>query len=220
MTYFLTIIVPSAVGVGDRGGASAIDDGGWTPLFDGKTLDGWKVNGGYRQLQGRGRGDRRHDRRGQPEHLPVQGRLQGLRARAGGQVRPAAELGRPGPQPRLREGRPRPREPPEGRGRLRPAVRDRPQETGTAGRFYDEGRRGKWLAEIKPEAKDAFKDDGWNRYRIVVQGNRYRSWINGVAASDFTDDVDRTASSASRSTASPRERGRIRSAGGTSASRS
>ena len=65
------------------------------------------------------------------------------------------------------------------------------KETGTAGRFYDEGRRGKWLAEIKPEAKDAFRDDGWNRYRIVVQGNRYRSWVNGVAVSDFTDDVDK-----------------------------
>ena len=65
------------------------------------------------------------------------------------------------------------------------------KETGTAGRFYDEGRRGKWLAEIKPEAKDAFQDDGWNRYRIVVQGNRYRSWINGIAASDLTDDVDK-----------------------------
>ncbi len=64
------------------------------------------------------------------------------------------------------------------------------RETGTAGRFYDEGRRGKWLAEIEPAAKDAFQDEGWNRYRIVVQGNRYRSWINGVAASDFTDDKD------------------------------
>src|SRR5207249_8481719 len=64
------------------------------------------------------------------------------------------------------------------------------REYGTAGRFYDEGRRGRWLAEIRPEAKDAFDDDGWNRYRIVVQGHRYRSWINGVLASDFTDDAD------------------------------
>jgi hypothetical protein len=64
------------------------------------------------------------------------------------------------------------------------------KEVGTAARFYDEGRRGKWLAEIKAEAKDAFRDDDWNHYKIVVQGNRYRSWINGIAASDFTDDVD------------------------------
>ncbi len=66
------------------------------------------------------------------------------------------------------------------------------KETGTAARFYDEGRRGRWLADLKPGAKDAFQDDGWNRYRIVVQGNRYRSWINGVAASDFTDDTDKS----------------------------
>ena len=64
------------------------------------------------------------------------------------------------------------------------------KDTGTAGRFYDEGRRGRWLNEIKPEAKDAFRDDGWNRSRIVVQGNRYRSWVNGVAASDFADGMD------------------------------
>jgi hypothetical protein len=64
------------------------------------------------------------------------------------------------------------------------------RDTGTAGRFYDEGRRGRWLAELAPAATDAFRDDDWNRYRIVVQGNRYRSWVNGVAASDCTDDVD------------------------------
>ena len=44
--------------------------------------------------------------------------------------------------------------------------------------------------KIGTEAKAAFRDDGWNRYRIVVQGHRYRSWLNGVAASDFTDDAD------------------------------
>ena len=134
------------------------------------------------------------------------------------QCDPPAELGRPGPQPRLR------RRTTPARERKRAGVVYGPQceiarkETGTAGRFYDEGRRGQWLAEIKPEAKDAFKDDGWNRYRIVVQGNRYRSWVNGVAASDFTDDVDSAASSGSRSTASPRAQGLIRSDGGTSAS--
>ena len=105
-------------------------------------------------------------------------------------MRPPAELGRPGPQPRLRQGRPRPEEPAEGGVVYGPQCEIARKETGTAGRFYDEGRRGKWLDEIKPEAKDAFKDDDWNRYRIVVQGDRYRSWVNGVAASDFTDDVD------------------------------
>jgi hypothetical protein len=64
---------------------------------------------------------------------------------------------------------------------------------GTAGKFYDEARLGKWIdgeGPKSPEAKEAFKADGWNHYRIVVQGNRYRSWVNGVATADFTDDRD------------------------------
>ncbi len=51
-------------------------------------------------------------------------------------------------------------------------------------------RRDRWICEIGSQAREAFKDIGWNRYKIVVQGNRYRSWINGVSCSDFTDDVD------------------------------
>jgi hypothetical protein len=62
--------------------------------------------------------------------------------------------------------------------------------SGTAGRFYDESRRDKWICDINNGAKDAFRDTDWNHYKIVVQGNRYRSWVNGIACSDFIDDVD------------------------------
>lgn len=64
---------------------------------------------------------------------------------------------------------------------------------GTAGKFYDEARRGKWIDGEGPkssEAEKAFQPEGWNTYRIVVQGNRYRSWVNGVPTADFTDDMD------------------------------
>lgn len=64
---------------------------------------------------------------------------------------------------------------------------------GTAGKFYDEARVGKWIdgEEPKsPEAAKAFKADGWNHYRIVVQGDRYRSWVNGVPTAEFTDGRD------------------------------
>jgi hypothetical protein len=66
-------------------------------------------------------------------------------------------------------------------------------ETGTSGNFWDEARRNKWLGDFKdrPEAKSAFKNNEWNRYRIVAQGNRIRSWVNGVACADFTDDTDK-----------------------------
>ena len=65
-------------------------------------------------------------------------------------------------------------------------------EGGTSGNFWDEARRTKWLDDFsdKPEARKAFKEGKWNRYRIVAQGDRIRSWINGVACADFRDKTD------------------------------
>jgi hypothetical protein len=173
-------------------GSAAAADSGWVPLFDGKTLDGWKVNGGtasYKVEDGAIVGSTVE---GSPNTFLCKGDFKDFmlelevrcdpRLNSGVQVR-SHVYGKNDPDLANRQ---------------RAGVVYGPQceiarkETGTAGRFYDEGRRGKWLAELKPEANDAFQDDGWNRYRIVVQGNRYRSWINGIAASDFTDDVDKS----------------------------
>jgi hypothetical protein len=61
-----------------------------------------------------------------------------------------------------------------------------------AGNFWDEARLAKWWDDFskKPEAQQAFKDNEWNHYRIVAQGDRIRSWINGVPAADFRDATD------------------------------
>ena len=66
--------------------------------------------------------------------------------------------------------------------------------SGSSGNFWDEGRRTKWLDDFssKPEAQKAFKDEQWNHYRIVAQGDHIRSWINGVPCADFHDDMDAT----------------------------
>jgi hypothetical protein len=68
---------------------------------------------------------------------------------------------------------------------------------GTAGDFYDEARRGTWWSILtKTEAvrtdaaKAAFKKGEWNHYRIVVDGDHYQSWINGVKTADFTQPND------------------------------
>ncbi len=63
---------------------------------------------------------------------------------------------------------------------------------GVCGNFWDEGRRTKWLDDFseKPEAKAAFKGEKWNKYRIVAQGDRIQSWVNGVPCADFRDDRD------------------------------
>ncbi len=57
------------------------------------------------------------------------------------------------------------------------------------GKLYDESRRNKVIAEPQ-DAKAlaaAIKLDDWNEYRIVAEGPRIRSWINGVPALDYRE---------------------------------
>ena len=183
---YLALIAP-AFGIGPTG-----DQEGWTPLFDGKTLDGWKVNGGHARYAVEDGAIVGTTVEGSPNTFLCRGDYRDFilelevrcdpRLNSGVQVRSHVyQEDDPDPENRRRAG-----------VVYGPQCEIAQHETGTAGRFYDEGRRGKWLNELKPEAKDAFQDDGWNRYRIVVQGNRYRSWVNGIAASDFTDEIDKS----------------------------
>ena len=68
---------------------------------------------------------------------------------------------------------------------------------GTAGDFYDEARRGTWWSILtkteavrSEEAKAAFKKGEWNHYRIVVKGDHYQSFVNGVKTADFSQAND------------------------------
>jgi len=169
------------------------DDARSTPLFDGKTLDGWTVRGGsasYNVEDGTIVGTTAE---GSPNTFLCKGDFKNFvlelevkcdpRLNSGVQVR-SHVYEKDGPDPL------------DPKKRRKAGVVYGPQceidrqVSGSAGRFYDESRRNRWISEIKPEARGAFKDNDWNRYRIVVQGNRYRSWLNGVPCADFTDDVD------------------------------
>lgn len=57
-----------------------------------------------------------------------------------------------------------------------------------SGGIYDESRRG-WLNDLKnnPDAQAAFKHEDWNHYRIHCFGDHIRTWINGVPAADLRD---------------------------------
>lgn len=68
---------------------------------------------------------------------------------------------------------------------------------GHAGNFYDEARRGTWWSGLTgtdairtDAARQAFRKGEWNRYRIVVDGDHYRSWINDVPTADFRQPHD------------------------------
>lgn len=55
--------------------------------------------------------------------------------------------------------------------------------------IYDEGRRG-WLFPLpgNSEAKTAFKQNDWNKYRIEAIGDTLKTWINGIPAAHLIDD--------------------------------
>jgi hypothetical protein len=68
-----------------------------------------------------------------------------------------------------------------------------------SGGLYDEGRRG-WLHPKKDDkaaaeafvkqAGDCFKRDGWNKYKIQCEGDRLRIWVNDVLTTDHKDATD------------------------------
>ena len=60
---------------------------------------------------------------------------------------------------------------------------------GWYGKIYDESRRNKVIAESKDAAAvlAAVKEGEWNEYRILAEGNRIRSWVNGVPALDYLE---------------------------------
>lgn len=57
------------------------------------------------------------------------------------------------------------------------------------GKLYDESRRNMVIAESADmDAIDrAVMRGEWNEYRILAEGRRIRSWINGVTALDYTE---------------------------------
>ena len=66
-----------------------------------------------------------------------------------------------------------------------------PSERAWSGGLYDEARRG-WLypLSLNPEAKSAFKMGEYNHYRIEAIGNEIKTWINGQPVAYVVDDVD------------------------------
>lgn len=65
-----------------------------------------------------------------------------------------------------------------------------PLKRAWSGGIYDEGRRG-WLYDLSKNdaAREAFKSNDWNHFRIVADGSSIKTWINEVPAADLTDDV-------------------------------
>ena len=64
-----------------------------------------------------------------------------------------------------------------------------PSDRAWSGGFYEEGGRG-WLVPLNENeaARKAFRQEDWNHFRIIADGNNFQTWINGVKAVETTDD--------------------------------
>lgn len=65
---------------------------------------------------------------------------------------------------------------------------------GFSGGIYDEARRGKFLNAEQPsdKIKGLLKDNEWAKYRVVCQGDRIQTWVNGVQVTDLKDDMTKS----------------------------
>jgi sugar lactone lactonase YvrE len=65
-----------------------------------------------------------------------------------------------------------------------------PSDRAWTGGMYEEGRRG-WLQtlEANDAARYAFKRDAWNRVRIEAKGDHLRTFLNGVPAGELKDNM-------------------------------
>ena len=162
--------------------------GEMTPIFDGKTLNGWtQLNGTatYRVNKGAIIGKTKE---GSPNsflcsdklygdfELKFQVKLISNELNSGVQIRsqlknPSSKYGGRvnGPQVEI-----------EASG----------QNGAEAGYVYGEATGRGWLTpkeRLKPHKH--FKDGEWNKYRIIAKGNRIQTWINGNKIEDLTDEA-------------------------------
>lgn len=80
------------------------------------------------------------------------------------------------------------------RGRLRgPQVELDPSPRSFSGGIFGEGLPVGWIYPLTdaPHARRAIKPGAWNRIRVLAQGPRIQTWVNGIPAADIFDESHR-----------------------------
>jgi hypothetical protein len=188
MNNMKTFLLALAVAAGMQS-ASAQRKAGYTSLFDGKTLIGWKVlagkadykveNGGITGTAVLNSGNTFlvTEKQYGDFILELDAKTESDLTNSGIQLRshfnPAGK---------------------EGKGLVygRQCEID-PSDRAWSGGIYDEGRRD-WLypMELNTKAKSAWKNGAFNHIKIECIGNTTKTWINGVATAYVVDTVDAT----------------------------
>jgi hypothetical protein len=68
-------------------------------------------------------------------------------------------------------------------------IDNRPERRWSGG-IYDEARRG-WLYDLSSNTAggNAYRFEGWNKFRIEAHGTSIKVWVNGVPAANLVDDM-------------------------------
>jgi hypothetical protein len=153
----------------------------WTPLWDGKTLQGWHRLGGQASYQVENGTIVGRTLKGTPNSFLCTDRAYGdfeleFEVRVDPKLNSGVQI-RSNSVPGYQNGRVHGYQ-----------VEIDPSDRGWSGGLYDESRRG-WLQEgAKTEAgKRAFRNGQWNRYRVLAKGDHLATWVNGVPVTDTHD---------------------------------
>jgi hypothetical protein len=165
--------------------ATSLD--GWTNLFNGEDLNGWKSLGGQAEFKiengeivGYAKANTPNTFLATEEEygdfvLELDLKIENLSSNSGvmarGQFDPAGK---------------------DGQGLVFGyQIEADPTERAWSGGLYDEARRG-WLyaLDLNPAAKSAFKMNEWNSYKIEAIGKEIKTWINGQEVAYVVDDMD------------------------------
>jgi len=166
--------------------AAAADDEGFVPLFDGKTLDGFRQLGGkakYTAVDGMIVGQSVPNTSN--SFLCTEKMYSDFILELEFKVDPGLNSGvqiRSNSLPDYKNGRVHGYQ-----------VEIDSSSRAWSGGIYDEGRRG-WLNNLanNEPARKAFKPGAWNKFRIEAVGDSIKTWINGVPAADLTDSMTKS----------------------------
>ena len=156
---------------------------GWTALFDGKSLAGWRQLGGKAKYSVKDRAIVGTTVPNTPNSFLCTDKTYGdfileLEFKVHPELNSGVQI-RSNSLPDYRNGRVHGYQ-----------VEIDPSDRGWTAGIYDEGRRG-WLFSLEGNdaARYAIKPNEWNQLRIAAVGESIRTWLNGVPAADLVDDM-------------------------------